>query len=92
MQISGFSEHALVRMQQRGIPPVILDCLLVYGRSEYDHHGGRIVFFDKAARNKLDRAGIRRAELEKHLNAYAVVTRDGTVKTVGYRYKRIPRN
>lgn len=94
MQISGFSEHALVRMQQRGIPPVVLDCLLEYGRSEYDHNGGRIVFFDKAARRKL---GCRRVEpasvdIDKHINTYAVVACDGTVTTVGHRYKRIPRN
>ncbi len=94
MQISGFSDHALVRMQQRGIPPVVLECLLAYGRAEYDHNGGRIVFFDKTARRKLGRARVERisVDIEKHINAYAVVACDGTVTTVGHRYRRIPRN
>jgi hypothetical protein len=33
----------------------------------------------------------RWAQLEKHLDAYAVIATDGTVTTVGHRYKRIPR-
>ncbi len=30
-----------------------------------------------------------RGHIEKHLNAYAVLTADGAVATVGHRYKRI---
>lgn len=92
MQVSALSDHARIRMQQRGIPPLVLDCLLEYGHAEYDHHGALVVYFDKVARQKLERAGLQRTKLEKHLNAYAVVACDGTVKTVGHRYKRIPRN
>lgn len=151
--MENLSQHAVTRMQQRGIPRVALECLLEYGRLQYDHHGAAIVFLDKAARRRLARdlsqsrreavfpaqAGIRRApgfritvrnddlnflprasgtkhslprfsrggsegiasdktrergqwgQLEKHLNAYAVIATDGTITTVGHRYKRIPR-
>ena len=93
MQISDCSDHARVRMQQRGIPPVVLDCLLEYGRITHDHHGAQIIYFDKAARRRLGSAGIprTRVDIEKHLNAYAIVAGDGTVMTVGHRYRRINR-
>lgn len=92
MQVSGCSDHALVRMQQRGIPPAVLECLLEFDRITHDHQGAQIVYFDKAARRRILRARIRdQVNLEKHLNTYAVVATDGTVKTVGHRYKRINR-
>jgi hypothetical protein len=63
-----------------------------------------IIFFDKAARRRLARdlskdslpctkggGGLGWGQLEKHLDAYAVVATDGTITTVGHRYKRIPR-
>jgi hypothetical protein len=118
------SQHAATRMQQRGIPQFALECLLDYGRFQYDHRGAAIVFLDKAARRRLARdlknrslphasgeeigtipslaegggglgwghgSGHRWAHLEKHLDAYAVIATDGTITTVGHRYKRIPR-
>lgn len=91
MQTLTLSHHARVRMQQRGIPGAALACLLDYGRIEHDHHGGAIVYLDKAARRRLAREqgmGPLRA-LGKSLDAYAVVSADGTVMTVGHRYKRI---
>lgn len=87
--MENLSEHAAIRMQQRGIPHAALECLLEYGRVQHDHHGGAIVFFDKAARRRLARLGW--GQLEKHLDAYAVIATDGTITTVGHRYKRIPR-
>lgn len=109
------SQHAATRMQQRGIPQTALERLLEYGRLQYDHRGGAIVFLDKAARRRLARdlknsalarssgkpknyplpctsgGGLGWGQLEKHLDAYAVIATDGTVTTVGHRYKRIPR-
>lgn len=87
------SQHAATRMQQRGIPQSALECLLEYGRLQYDHRGGAIVFLDKAARRRLAReqGGAPLRRLQKHLDAYAVIATDGTITTVGHRYKRIPR-
>lgn len=86
------SQHAATRMQQRGIPQAAIERLLEYGRLQYDHRGGAIVFLDKAARRRLarDLKGTARPR-DKHLDAYAVIATDGTVTTVGHRYKRIPR-
>jgi len=88
--MESLSEHAAIRMQQRGIPHAALECLLEYGRIQHDHQGAAIVFFDKAARRRLMKA-LPLAKLEKHLDAYAVIATDGTITTVGHRYKRIPR-
>jgi hypothetical protein len=91
--MANLTQHAKTRMQQRGIPESALECLLDYGRFQYDHRGAAIVFLDKAARRRLAREQGSQPlrQLEKHLDAYAVVGIDGTVKTVGHRYKRIPR-
>ena len=86
------TQHAKTRMQQRGIPHSALECLLDYGRIQYDHRGAAIVFLDKAARRRLARdLKNRPLPRDKHLDAYAVIATDGTVTTVGHRYKRIPR-
>ena len=89
MFVNALSDHARLRMQQRGIPGKVLECLLEYGHVEYDHHGGMIVYFNKVARSRLNRGSGRNSRLDKHLNTYAVIAQDGTVKTVGHRYKRI---
>ena len=40
---SPISDHARVRMQQRGISPTALELLLDYGHEVHDHRGCRIV-------------------------------------------------
>ncbi len=40
------TRHAQVRMQQRGVPPLILEWLLKYGAIEHDGHGGHVRYFD----------------------------------------------
>lgn len=81
-----FTEHARARMQQRGISAAAIDMLLSYGRTSHDHHGGEIVFFDKAARARLAKQDPAAARLAR---AYAVLGSDGMVVTVGHRYRRI---
>lgn len=85
------TDHAQARLQQRGIPIPVLECLLTYGRKVHDHRGGQLVFFDHHARDRLRRT--RGAEvfkkLEPKLDTYAVLTEDGVVLTVGHRTKRI---
>jgi hypothetical protein len=77
--IQNLTDHARARMRQRGIPDAVVADLLAYGRSEHDHRGGTIPYFDREAR-----ACARRSS-----RAYLVLANDGTVVTVGHRYKRI---
>ena len=93
MPISDFSPHARTRMQQRAVTPGVLELLDAYGATQYDHHGGRVRYFDKAARRRLQQsegAHVYRA-VESKLNVYAVVARDGCLVTVGRRIRRITR-
>ena len=87
------TQHAQVRMQQRGISVQTLESLLDHGAIAYDHRGATIVYFDKKAKSRLQRIGGRQAyrAMEKQLNTYAVVAQDGAVVTVGRRDRRIPR-
>jgi hypothetical protein len=83
------TDHARVRMQQRGIPPAALDVLLEYGREAHDHHGCRIVHFDKRSRQRAAKAlGTSFPGIERHLDAYAVLANDDAVVTVGHRCGR----
>jgi hypothetical protein len=77
------TDHAAARMQQRGIRAQALETLLDYGRVAHVEGGRDIVYFDKKARAGLDRAVTR---------TYAILASDGTVVTVGHRFRRIPRN
>jgi hypothetical protein len=89
----GFSHHARVRMQQRGISSAALDCLLEYGSEAHDHDGAVTVFFDKAARRRLARADSdKRKELDQLRRLYAVLGGNGEIVTVGHRFRRINRS
>lgn len=86
-----FTKHAQARMQQRAIPPAVIEALLDFGQEEHDHHGGCILYFDKAARRRLERERLDRV-LERCLDAYAVVAESGEIITVGHRDRRIRRH
>ena len=92
MNIENASRHALVRAQQRSIPPLVIDLLLRFGQSERSA-GADKYFFDKAARRRLQAyAGSPASQLNDHLDAYAVVSNDDRLITVGYRSERIKRS
>ncbi len=88
------SQHARQRMQQRGIPRQAIDYVLAYGRVSHDHRGACVVWLDKRCKARLGREeGLHVVrKLDKHLNAYVVTGLDGTVLTVGHRYRRIWRH
>ena len=89
MPTAPLTDHARVRMQQRGIPPVALDVLLAYGREAHDHRGCRIVRFDKRSRKRAARElGQAYRGVERYLDAYAVLASDDAVVTVGHRCGR----
>jgi hypothetical protein len=89
----GLSRHARARMQQRGITPGALSCLLDYGREAHDHTGHVTVYFDKAARRRLERDADAetRKQLAQLARLYAVLGGHGEIVTVGHRYRRINR-
>ena len=79
-------------MQQRGIGAETLDALLDFGRVAHAGGGRDIVFFDKRSRARLAKAhAVAAAYADRICNSYAIVESDGTVITVGHRYRRIPR-
>ena len=86
--------HARTRMQQRGIDAAALAHLLRYGRETHDHRGAVLLYFDKAARRRLEREAGEDARrmLPQLSRIYAVVSTTGAVMTVGHRMRRIGRN
>jgi hypothetical protein len=85
------SHHATARAQQRGLPPLIMDWLDAYGARTSGGRGAEIVHFDKASRQRLRRdVGAQVVDrLRPLLDAYLVMSADGTVITVGWRLKRV---
>ena len=89
----GLTDHAAARMQQRGIRAHALEALLDYGRVAHGPGGCDIVFFDRKAKARLKKLGGEAArEAERVSRTYAILGSDGTVVTVGHRYRRINRN
>lgn len=88
------TRHASTRAQQRGLPPLIVDWLDTYGARVRDRGGAAILYFDKASRRNLERVvGSQVVDrLRPLLNAYLVMADDGTVITLGWRFKRVPRH
>jgi hypothetical protein len=78
-------------MQQRAVPPLIVQWLLEFGHQRHDHHGGVVYYFDRHSRRLLEReAGtVVVSRLSQFLNCYAVSsTRDDGLVTVGHRCRR----
>ena len=51
-----FSEHARVRCAQRGIDESLICMVLAYGRTQFDHHGGRLCFLGQSEKRRVARA------------------------------------
>ena len=89
---AGLTMHARTRMQQRGIRADALEALLDYGRVAHIDSGREIVFLDKAARARLGtRNPVAARQADRFRRTYAILGSDGTVITVGHRYRRILR-
>lgn len=84
------TRHAEVRCQQRGFPPLVVDLLLMFGQRERAAGGAWKCYLDKQSRRKvLAYAGRTASALEPYLDAYAVLSDDERVITVGHRTERI---
>ncbi len=81
--------HSLIRCQQRGVPPIVVDLLIQFGVRKHDSAGGEILYFDKKSKKKIEAyAGGLFGKLNVHMDAYAVMA-SGKLITVGSRYKKI---
>jgi hypothetical protein len=84
------TKHAEIRLRQRGIPLTVVEWLVSYGSSHFDHHGGLVFYLDSRSRAVL-RSAIDRDALvrySEHLNCYVVMSTNGEVITVGHRTRR----
>ncbi len=85
--------HGRARNQQRAFTPERTNLLIAFG-SEMRHKGADILFFDKAARRRME-AELSLEELRRvsrqDTNAYMVLGDQGRVVTVGFRRRRFKR-
>lgn len=88
--MNSLTRHAATRLQQRAIPPIIVDWLLSYGKHVPAHKHCHAIFFDKFGRQRLkhDIGSWMYRIVESKLNAYVVLSEEGEVITAGYRNKR----
>lgn len=83
--------HLQQRMQQRGVPPLIVQWLEDFGKEGYNHEGCIVLSFDKNAKRRLEQAVGREPvrRMSEWLKAYLVISIDGVRITTGIRYRRI---
>lgn len=84
------TEHAAVRMQQRGIPAWYLSLLVEYGKTTYDGHGAVLKSVSKSTRQRLRNVLSPKeyAQAERYFGVYAVVTPERAVVTAAHRTHR----
>lgn len=83
------SKHAVVRQQQRGIPPIVVELLLDWGRSE-PARGTACTryFFDENARRGIKaHYGQMASQVSRYLDCYALVSDEGIVITVAHQIR-----
>jgi hypothetical protein len=87
------SGHARDRLQQRAVPPFVLELLQRFG-SSMRCGGAERIFFDKAARRRVkDYLGGSRGlrAVESWLGVYMVLGDNGRVVTVAHQERRFRR-
>ena len=81
--------HASKRVQQRAIPPIVVEWLMRFGAQRWSR-GASVYAFDKEGRRRL-RGHIGQklfASIEHWLDAYAVVGGEQQIITVGWRQQK----
>jgi len=84
------TKHAADRLQQRGIPQVLIDLLFQFGDIVHIGHGFERIHFQKRSQKKV-RAYLGNRDngwFDKYRGVY-LIARDGKVITCGYQTKRI---
>jgi hypothetical protein len=85
-----FTDHAAVRIQQRGIPAWYLRLLVEHGKTTHDGHGALLKFVSKSTRERLRKVLSRNeyVQAERWFSVYAVVLKDNAVVTAAHRTTR----
>jgi len=86
------TRHASTRSQQRCIPPMMIDLLIQFGKSESAGSGATKLFDRQTRKQVAAYAGSLASLLDDHLDFYAVVGPDMQVITVGHRIERMKRH
>ena len=83
------SQHARIRMQQRGVSEQIVRNIIAYGDTRRVPGGAQARFVSKKSLKALSNTLPKNdcIELERHKNVYVVMS-DGAIITVGHRHKR----
>lgn len=87
-----YTQHAIIRMQQRSIPPIIEEWLDEYGEEEHAGKGALYRYFSKRSMKKMQSELGRHfvEQIKKYLLVYKIESSiDGTVITIGWRSKRV---
>lgn len=87
------TKHATARLQQRSIPPIVLEWLMDYGDIQRQGGVNRACFNKKSRRLIQQYAGSAALPIfEKYANIYAVIAAaDDSIITVGHRTIRFKR-
>lgn len=91
IMLTNFTNHAALRLQQRGIPSVVSDLLIAYGDEKFDGHGGVIRYFSAIGLQELtsDLGNESTKLMDKYRNCYLVQANDdGVVITVAKRHNK----
>jgi hypothetical protein len=94
MNQASMTSHGSKRCQQRGLSPLVIDCLRQFGEEVYDHNGCVIRHFTKKSLRNIERVWgkepVRRL-LHDQRDAYAVFSTDDHIVTAGWRRTRFKR-
>jgi hypothetical protein len=87
--MNDLTHHAAIRSQQRGIPPLIVNLVMSYGKM-IQRRGSSVYFLDKLTRRNLKKeiGSIAYKRLDDLLDAN-VVANDRAVVTIGKHFKRL---
>lgn len=83
------SSHAAKRMQQRGIPQIVVGWLIQYGEKKRVQHGKVMVFGNQGRQRMHRQLGEAYAKWERPLKSVYIVLEDSMIVTVGHRTRRI---